>query len=70
MTWCEGGGHLPLDSLSWAAEYNREVQAGSRTLKSLGRVAIGCALVEHGDLTFSVRSLAPPIPSPLPLGIS
>ncbi len=36
----------------------------------IDRVAIGCALVEHGHLTITGRSITPPIKTLIPLGIS
>ena len=36
----------------------------------IDRVAIGCALVEHGHLTVTGRSITPPIKTLIPLGIS
>jgi hypothetical protein len=50
--------------------YPSDTELGHAAQAAIDRVAIGCALVEHGFLTFTRRSITPPIPAHFPLKIS
>ena len=50
--------------------YPLDTDLGHVAQAQIDRVAIGCALVEHGYLSFTGRSISPPIKSQLPSKIS
>ena len=50
--------------------YPLDTDLGHVAQAQIDRVAIGCALVEHGHLTFTQRSITPSIKSQIPLRIS
>jgi len=50
--------------------YPLDTDLGHVAQAQIDRVVIGCALVEHGYLSFTRRSITPPIKSSLSLGIS
>lgn len=50
--------------------YTQETDLGLAAQAAIDRVAIGRALVEHGILTFTRRSITPRLNSQIPLKIS
>ena len=50
--------------------YPLDTDLGHAAQAQIDRVAIGCALVEHGHLTFTQRSITPSLKSRIPLNIS
>ena len=50
--------------------YPLDMELGHMAQSQIDRVAIGCALVEHGYLTITRRSITPSIKKQIALGIS